>query len=101
MTTRYTGGNSFEVLGENIVEIKRDVKELVLRLGAHIESPGHPIMQADIDQLKQDVETLKTRPLKSWQLVTGLIGLGISLLFVVLSCSGFLLSLLTFFRLHP
>lgn len=96
------GGNGFNVLREDITEIKRDVKEIVLQLRTHIESPGHPIMQQEIDQLKKDVDSLKSRPVKTWQVVTAAIGLFCTILFLFFSCGGFLISLFNLWHtLHP
>lgn len=96
------GGNGFNVLRDDIIEIKTDVKELVMQLRGHIESPGHPLMLQDIDQLKKDVDVLKSRPIKTWQVVTAVVGLIATVIFVMLSCGGFAISLFNLWHtLHP
>lgn len=78
------------------IETKVDV--LTKLFTEHVGSEGHELLSRRVKMVEDEVHEQKERPVKTWQIVAGVLALIFSFSFVTLDVLSFALNILIFIR---
>lgn len=68
-----------------IQERKVETNELEDELKKHVNSDGHPLLEARVKNLETEVNSLKHRPLQNWQVISVVVFIFFNFLSILLS----------------
>lgn len=83
----------------------RKLDDLIEQLNHHLQGEGHPLLSQRVEVLEEESKHNRThaenKPLQTWQVVAGAIGLFLSCSWIAVGVANLLLGLLNVFHLVP